>query len=64
MFKRYEKLREGCRGVAVVEARAGGCMGCNMQLPPQMYNNLHRGEELITCPHCQRILVLKQEPEV
>lgn len=64
MFKRYEKLREGRRGIAVAEARAGGCMGCNMQLPPQMYNNLFRGEELITCPHCQRILILKQEPQV
>jgi len=64
MFKRYEKLRAGRRGIAVAEARAGGCMGCNMQLPPQMYNNLHRGEELITCPHCQRILVLKQDPQV
>jgi len=64
VVKRYEKLREGRRGIAVVEARNGGCMGCNMQLPPQMYNSLHRGEELITCPHCQRILVLKQEPQV
>lgn len=64
VVKRYETLRAGRRGIAVVEARNGGCMGCNMQLPPQMYNNLHRGEELITCPHCQRILVLKQEPQV
>jgi predicted nucleic acid-binding Zn-ribbon protein len=63
MLKRYEKLREGRRGIAVVEARDGGCLGCNMQIPPQMYNNLYRGEELITCPHCQRILVLKQEPQ-
>jgi len=61
MVKRYDKLREARRGVAVVEARDGGCMGCNMHIPPQMYNNLFRGEELITCPHCQRILVLRQE---
>lgn len=61
IFNRYEKLRAGRRGIAVAEARAGGCMGCNMQLPPQLYNSLHKGEELITCPHCQRILVLKQE---
>jgi len=61
IIKRYEKLREGRRGIAVVEARDGGCLGCNMHIPPQMYNNLFRGEELITCPHCQRILVLKQE---
>lgn len=61
LLKRYEKLREVRRGVAVVEARDGGCLGCNMHIPPQMYNNLFRGEELITCPHCQRILVLRQE---
>lgn len=63
MLKRYEKLREVRRGVAVVEARDGGCLGCNMHIPPQMYNNLFRGEELITCPHCQRILVLHQEQQ-
>jgi len=61
ILKRYEKLREARRGLAVVEARDGGCLGCNMHIPPQMYNNLFRGEELITCPHCQRILVLHQE---
>jgi predicted nucleic acid-binding Zn-ribbon protein len=61
MLKRYEKLREARKGIAVVEARDGGCLGCNMQIPPQMYNNLYRGEELITCPHCSRILVLKQD---
>lgn len=63
MMRRYEKLREARRGVAVVEARDGGCLGCNMHIPPQMYNNLFRGEELITCPHCQRILVLHQEQQ-
>lgn len=63
MLKRYEKLREARRGIAVVEARDGGCMGCNMHIPPQMYNNLFRGEELIACPHCQRILVLHTEQQ-
>lgn len=61
ILKRYEKLRGARRGIAVVEARDGGCLGCNMHIPPQMYNNLFRGEELITCPHCQRILVLHLE---
>jgi hypothetical protein len=61
MMRRYGILREQRRGVAVVEARDGSCLGCNMQLPPQLYNTLFRGEELITCPHCQRMLVLRQE---
>lgn len=61
IIKRYTLLREQRRGIAVVEARAGSCLGCNMNLPPQLYNSLFRGEELITCPHCQRMLVLRQE---
>ncbi len=61
MMRRYGLLREQRRGVAVVEARGGSCLGCNMQLPPQLYNSLFRGDELILCPHCQRMLVLRQE---
>jgi uncharacterized protein len=61
MMRRYGMLREQRRGIAVVEARGGSCLGCNMQLPPQLYNTLFRVDELINCPHCQRILVLRQE---
>jgi uncharacterized protein len=64
MIRRYELLRGQRRGVAVVEARDGSCLGCNMQLPPQLYNTLFRGNELILCPHCQRVLVLRQEEQV
>lgn len=59
--RRYGILREQRRGVAVVEAKDGTCLGCNMQLPPQLYNSLFRGDDLITCPHCQRMLILRQE---
>ena len=62
LLKRYKSLREQRRGQAVVVARDGYCMGCNMHLPPQLYNNLFKCEELITCPHCQRMLILKQQP--
>lgn len=58
LVRRYTMLREQRRGLAVVEARDGSCLGCNMNIPPQLYNNLHRGDELIACPHCQRMLYL------
>jgi len=61
VMKRYSKLRDQRRGVAVVEAKEGNCMGCNMHLPPQLYNTLFRCDDVITCPHCQRILVMRQE---
>ena len=63
MTKRYDKLRDQRRGIAVVEAKDGYCLGCNMNLPPQLYNTLFRGDEVITCPHCQRVLILRQETE-
>jgi uncharacterized protein len=62
LVKRYNALREQRRGQAVAIARDGYCLGCNMNLPPQLYNSLFRGDELISCPHCQRVLILKQQP--
>lgn len=61
LLKRYNNLREQRRGQAIAYARDGYCLGCNMHLPPQLYNSLFRGDELISCPHCQRILILKQQ---
>ena len=61
VMKRYSRLRDQRRGIAVVEAKEGNCMGCNMHLPPQLYNTLFRADDVLTCPHCQRILVLRLE---
>lgn len=61
LIKRYTTLRDQRRGQALAIARDGYCFGCNMQLPPQLYNNLFKHEELLACPHCQRMLVLKQQ---
>jgi predicted nucleic acid-binding Zn-ribbon protein len=62
LMKRYDSLRIQRRGQAIAIARDGFCQGCNMHLPPQLYNSLFKCEELITCPHCQRMLILKQQP--
>jgi len=61
MVKRYNALREQRRGQAIAIARDGYCLGCNMNLPPQLYNSLFKGDEMISCPHCQRVLILKQQ---
>lgn len=63
LIKRYTLLREQRRGQALAIARDGYCLGCNMNLPPQLYNSLFRGDEMISCPHCQRVLILKQQPQ-
>ena len=62
LVKRYNSLRDQRRGQALAIARDGFCQGCNMHLPPQLYNSLFKADELHTCPHCQRVLILKQQP--
>lgn len=54
--KRYQLLFERRGGIAVVEARQGTCSGCNMQLPPQVFNSLFLVQEIQSCPHCNRML--------
>lgn len=63
LVKRFTILREQRRGQALAIARDGYCVGCNMQLPPQLYNSLYKHEEILTCPHCQRILILKLQQQ-
>ncbi len=54
--KRYQLLFERRGGMAMVEARNGNCSGCNMQLPPQLFNSLYTIQEIQSCPHCNRLL--------
>jgi uncharacterized protein len=59
--KRYQTLFDRRGGMVVVEARLGACQGCNMQLPPQVFNTLFRQEEVLSCPHCNRLIYLPEE---
>lgn len=54
--KRYQLLFDRRGGMAVVEARNGACLGCNMHLPPQLFNSLFQTQEIQSCPHCNRLL--------
>jgi len=42
--------------IAIVPVKDAVCQGCNVNIPPQMYNELHRFDRLINCPHCERII--------
>jgi predicted nucleic acid-binding Zn-ribbon protein len=55
VLKRYSSIRMR-RGLAVVSVRNGTCQGCNMNIPPQLYNVLQRGISVETCPSCHRII--------
>ena len=50
-------------GVAIVEAKDAVCLGCNMNIPPQIYNELQRRDSLKYCPSCERIIYWKELDE-
>lgn len=57
LLSKYETIRKRRAGLGVVPVKDETCMGCHMNIPPQTYIQLMRGtEEIITCPHCHRIL--------
>jgi uncharacterized protein len=55
VLKRYGAIRMR-RGLAITTVRNGTCQGCNMNVPPQLYNVLQRGDTIETCPYCHRIV--------
>jgi uncharacterized protein len=58
---RYNTLIERRGGVAVVEAKNGTCMGCFMNIPPQLFIEVMKNSRIITCPSCNRIFFYAEE---
>lgn len=59
LFKRISaRIRDG---IAVAEARNGACTACFMALRPQVMADVRRGNEVITCDNCNRILYYEPE---
>jgi predicted nucleic acid-binding Zn-ribbon protein len=56
VYQRYERVRKARKGVAVAEAVEGRCSMCNMAMRLQFFQDLKRGEQIMSCESCQRIL--------
>jgi uncharacterized protein len=52
----YLVLREKRNGIAVSTAKNGVCLGCFMNIPPQLFIEVTKNRQLIQCPSCGRIL--------
>lgn len=56
VYKEYERIRKKWRGLAVAEVIEGRCTACQILLRPQLYQDLRKGEEILFCESCGRIL--------
>ena len=53
----YNRLAQRSRdGIAVAEVVNGSCSACFMALRPQMLVEVKKGEQIVTCESCTRIL--------
>ena len=56
LLDKFLVVKEMVSGRAITAVKDAVCLGCNMQIPPQTYNDLQRTDRLQFCPHCQRII--------
>ena len=56
VYRSYEQARKARGGVAVAEAVDGRCMVCRMAMRLQYFQDLRKGDQVLRCENCGRIL--------
>ncbi len=57
----YERIRERFPGDALAAVRTGSCAGCFIQVVPQMVVEITKGQSIVRCRGCGRILYIPAE---
>jgi len=55
----YQKIRRWAKNTTVVPVEDQACMGCHMLISDKIYADVIKGEDIVTCPHCGRILYVE-----
>jgi predicted nucleic acid-binding Zn-ribbon protein len=56
VYRQYERIRKGRQGIAMAEAVDGRCSACHMAMRLQFFQDLKRGDQVMHCESCSRIL--------
>jgi uncharacterized protein len=60
----YNRMATRSRdGIAVAEVKNSSCSACFMALRPQMQVEIKKGNQIITCENCARILYIASKPQ-
>lgn len=52
----YEKIRKWAGNSTVVPVNKQACYGCFMRINDKTYSSVLKQDDIVTCPHCGRIL--------
>jgi hypothetical protein len=55
-YKEYERIRKKTRNHPIADATEGRCDACQIALRPQFFQDLRRGDKVMFCESCGRIL--------
>ncbi|MBA4372216.1 MAG: hypothetical protein C0402_05085 [Thermodesulfovibrio sp.] len=61
VYTLYMRLLRAGGGIALSPAKNEVCGGCDMNMPPQLFVEVRKNEELLQCPQCQRILFYRED---
>ncbi|MBP1681636.1 MAG: hypothetical protein H6Q35_1975 [Proteobacteria bacterium] len=52
----YQKIRKWAENTTVVPVKKQACYGCFMRINDKTYASVLKQDDIVTCPHCGRIL--------
>lgn len=61
LLDRFNKILKQTAGLAIVQVSSSTCGGCYMNIPPQKFIEVQRGETLNFCHQCHRMLYYKEK---
>ncbi len=56
ILERYEFIRRRLEHPVIVPVKNSVCTGCNIAIPPQTFIEIQRGQQIWSCPNCQRLI--------
>ena len=57
LYADYERIRKRTKNTPIAEATEGRCEACQISLRPQFMQDLRRGDKVMFCESCGRILI-------
>lgn len=62
LFSSYDRMSRLRRGQALAEVRNDGiCVACRVKVRPKIFSDVRKGDQLVTCENCGRILYYRTE---
>ena len=57
---RYQRMHQRAPLVVVPIAHNNTCAGCGLAVPVALVNEVHKSEQIFSCPHCDRFLFYQE----